>query len=103
MTFINASALNNLVTRKTLKALNILNTLTVRNALTAEPDYAVSDDVLVGIINSAIDNMTMSPSKRFILSVAYPLGVRPIILSPISTINIIVKIRLNLARRSVVS
>lgn len=37
MTLIKANALNNLVTRKTLIALNILNTLTVLKALTEDP------------------------------------------------------------------
>ena len=102
ITFINAKALSNLVTLKTLKARNILKTLTVLKALTAEPDYVVSDDY-VGITNSTTESITISPSNRFILSVAYPLGVRPIIFIPISIMKIIVKTRLNFARRSSVS
>ena len=74
ITFINANALKSLVTLKTLNALKILKILTVLNALTALPFcYVVSSslEVLdVGMTNSTIDNNTISPSKRFILSPA---------------------------------
>ena len=66
----NARDLSNLVTRRTLKVRKILIALNAETALEPlPPDIRVI---------SKIEIITMDPSKIFILSLAYPIGLKAI-------------------------
>lgn len=93
---IKARLLNNRVTLRTLKVLNILTAL---NALTAFQPLPASDIIVI----SRMDRMTIHPSKIFILSLTYPIGLKAMSLIAISKMKIQVKISLNNCNKSNVS